>query len=369
MRHDRVSPWWRYIGPWPLQPFAAAVITWGFAAGISAGRLTASPAGLEPGSVALVFVRAALPAVALGLTLWAFRRFVPQVSTRLSVYLAAVASAAAVFVAVRLAMGDLSQAGRFSLGVTVLVALLRNLPIVLLTQAIIGLAGRRLQLEVERTQTALALSREHQRQLLDADERVRGQVSALLHDRVQAGLIAACLELTDVAGSTDDATRSTIDATVQRLENLRALDVRSAARALSPDLANTDLQSALEELAHQYAPAMLVTVEIDPIVAARTSNPRNQVLLGCFRIVEQAVLNAAVHGRARNCLVRVDSVADGLSISIQDDGVGIGAIQAPGLGSALTTTWTTMLGGSWNRVGLPSGGTLMTASLGSNSRM
>jgi signal transduction histidine kinase len=175
--------------------------------------------------------------------------------------------------------------------------------------------------------------------------------------------------LTDAANSADDATRSTIDATVQRLENLRALDVRSAARALSPDLANTDLQSALEELAYQYAPAMLVTVEIDPIVAARTSDPRNQVLLGCFRIVEQAVLNAAVHGRARNCLVRVDSVSNGLSISIQDDGVGIGAIQAPGLGSALTTTWTTMLGGSWSRVGLPSGGTLMTASLGSNSRM
>ncbi len=366
MSRDRSSPWWRLIGPWPLQPLAAGIITWGFAAGISAGRLSASAEGLQPASVAMVFARAALPAAALGITLFLIRRSVPQSSTRLPIYLLSVLFGALMFVIVRLALGDLAPAGDLSLGAALFVAMMRNVPIVLLIQAIIGLANRRLYLEVERTHAALALAREHQRQLLDADERVRGQVSALLHDRVQAGLIAACLELADAAASTDAATRSTIDAAVQRLEDLRALDVRSAARALSPDLANTDLQSALEELAHQYGPSMLVTIDIDPQLGSRISNSQDQALLGSYRIIEQAVLNAAVHGRARNCLVRVEHVPQGLSISVQDDGTGIRTPGIPGLGSALTTTWTTMLGGTWSRESLPGGGTLMTASLGHN---
>lgn len=366
MSRDRANSWWRVIGPWPLQPLAAGIITWGFATGISAGRLSASPEGIQPDLVALVFARAALPAAALGLTLWLIRRYVPQSSTRLPVYLLSVFAAAFVFVMARLALGDLAHAANLTLGVELIVAMMRNVPIVLLIQAIIGLANRRLSREVERTQIALAQAREHQRQLLDADERVRGQVSALLHDRVQAGLIAACLELADAAAKTDPITRITIDAAVQRLEDLRALDVRGAARALSPDLANTDFQSAMDDLARQYAPAMNVTVEIEPILASRTSASQEHVLLGCFRIVEQALLNAAVHGRARNCHVRVDAHDAVVAVSVQDDGSGIDIDGSPGLGSALMTTWTSMLDGSWSRESVEGGGTVVRATMSGN---
>lgn len=366
MNRDRAHSWWRVIGPWPLQPLAAGIITWAFAAGISAGRLSASSEGLQPGSVATVFARAAVPAAALGITLWLLRRYVRQSSSRLPVYLLSVLLGAFVFVMTRLALGDLAPAGNLTLGVALFVAMMRNVPIVLLIQAIIGLANRRLSREVERTQIALAQAREHQRQLLDADERVRGQVSALLHDRVQAGLIAACLELADAAASTDPVTRTTIEAAVQRLEDLRTLDVRGAARALSPDLANTDFQSAMDDLARQYAPAMNVTLEIDPHLASRTSTSQEQVLLGCFRIVEQALLNSAVHGRARNCHVRVDARDAIVSVSIQDNGTGIDTDRSPGLGSALMTTWTSILDGSWSREAVEGGGTVVRATLSGN---
>lgn len=250
-----------------------------------------------------------------------------------------------------------------------MVTVFRNVVIISIVQAVIGLAGWRLRLENLRTQEALALAREQQRQLLDADERVRGQVSAFLHDRVQGGLIAACLELSDAARAADSATQVSIDGVVQRLEDLRALDVRSAARALSPDLANTDFRSALEDLSRQYAPAMLITLEIDPRLASRITPEADSSLLGSFRIIEQAVLNAVVHGRARNCLVRVDLVADSLAISVSDDGVGIKAGGTPGLGSALTTTWTTLFGGSWSRESLPAGGTRLHALLAGHSQM
>lgn len=363
VRPPHVRAWWRWIGPWPLQPLAAGITTWSFAAGVSAGRLSASPEGLQPATVALAFARAALPAIALGVALWLMRRYIPHVSTKFHAYLAAVLGAALVFVLVRLGLGDLVPAGTLSPGGAFLIGMLRNVPIVLVIQAIVGIAGLRLRVEVDRTQAALALSREHQRQLLDADERVRGQVAAQLHDRVQAGLIAACLELSDAAQGADGTTRSTIDATVQRLEDLRALDVRSAARALSPDLANTDFQSALDELARQYAPAMLVTIDIDPHLASRTSTSQDQVLLGCFRIVEQALLNAAVHGRARNCHVHIDAAGSSLLLSVQDDGIGLGTVGPPGLGSALTTTWSSMLGGSWSREGAEGGGSVVRATL------
>lgn len=215
-----------------------------------------------------------------------------------------------------------------------------------------------------------------QQRLIEADERMRAQVATLLHDRVQAGLIAACLELTDAVheGRPDHLTGS-IGEVVRRLEAMRDIDVRAAARTLSPDLENLDLRTALEDLSGQYLPSMQTQVEVSNDPAVLLDRAHLPVVLGAYRMAEQSLLNAAVHGRARHCRISVDIDGDALLLRVIDDGAGISGGSSPGprsvrsgpvpnkpgLGTFVCDTWAALLGGTWNMDANPGGGALVSA--------
>lgn len=356
--------WWRYLGPWPLSPLAVAIVLWMSTAAYEIARLSASSQSLSLLTYGPVLVKAIPGALAAGGVLWLFKRLNPPVSKRPAMYWLAITSTVAALVAVRYAMGLLPSEAFQTPGGVVGTALARTLFTVVVIQSVIGATSRRLAIQADRTRVALLQARDQQEQMVEADERVRAQVSSLLHDRVQAGLIASCLELLDTADRADPRIREEITDIVHRLEELRDLDVRRAARALSPDLADTDLLISLDTLGFQYAPAMLVTNQVAADIVAQATTPDANVLLGCYRIVEQALLNAAVHGRARHCHVDV-SMSDGqVVVTVDDDGSGLPAPQGPpGLGSALTTTWVRILGGQWSREASSMGGVRVRAVL------
>ena len=355
--------WWRYLGPWPLSPIPTAVIMWLSAATFAIARMTAQAQTLTLRDYPPVLVESLPGALAAFIVMWLFSRVRPPVHTRPVLYWLALALTIVTFVAVRYAMGLLPSEGFGSSVLVIVSALARTTVAVMFIQIVTGVTGYRLAAQVARTNEALLAVREQQEQMLAADERVRAQVSTLLHDRVQAGLIAACLELGDVADRADASTRGEIADVVHRLEELRGLDVRRAARTLSPDLADTDLQSVLDDLGAQYAPSMRVTTRVAPEIIAHSTRPPANALLGCYRIVEQALLNAAVHGRARECRVDISRGDTCMSITVDDDGVGMPLQPATGIGSALTTTWVRILGGAWTRSTSSLGGVRLSAQL------
>lgn len=365
--------WWQYLGPWPLQPVVITLFLWMSAAAYGVARLSATAVPLTVDMYPPVVIKALPAAVAAGAVLWLFRRLAPSRIRNPVVYWAAIGCAVVIFVLVRIAMGLLPTEGFETMRLAIVGGLSRTLFTVVVIQTIIGVTHYRLSAQMGLTSEALQRVRDQQEQMVEADERVRAQVSSLLHDRVQAGLIAACLELLDTADRADPEIRQEISAIVHRLEQLRELDVRSAARTLSPDLADTDLQSALDTLGQQYSPAMLVSIQVDPDVVAQATRPSPTLLLGCYRIIEQALLNAAVHGRARHCHVVVVRAGDGLTVTVDDDGTGMPTPpQTSGLGSALTTTWVRILGGEWSRTPSTMGGVLVQAVLrpqGQHSQM
>jgi signal transduction histidine kinase len=226
---------------------------------------------------------------------------------------------------------------------------MRTVLLLVIIQSIAGLVTRRLSNQVRQTQEALAQSRDEQERMLLADEESRKQISGLLHDRVQAGLIASCLELQMLAMDRSSEEKQRITSIVERLENLRSMDVRSVARVLSPNLADVDLVTALDELATQYESVMTTRFTVDPKIDGLRDTMGERVLLGTYRIIEQGLLNAAGHGRARNCEVTVDLTTDKeILISVRDDGVGFqGGPIRQGVGGALISTWTRSLEGSW----------------------
>lgn len=126
---------------------------------------------------------------------------------------------------------------------------------------------------------------------------------------------------------------------------------------MSPNLQDVDMATALEELAETWAPGMAIEVVVDGKV------PRDHDLrLGVYRIVEQALLNAASHGHARTCAISVQ-VKDDVVIQVDDDGSGLPDNPTPGLGSTLIATWCRTLNGSWRWEESPAGGVRLRASL------
>lgn len=217
----------------------------------------------------------------------------------------------------------------------------------LLINMLISLTTRRLQDQVDATQEALEIAREQQLQLLTADEGARRQISSLLHDRVQAELIAVCLEMRRVSQRLPGTEQSTLDPLIQRLETLRSLDLRNAARSLSPDLDAVDLQTAIEELAMPFEASLLVMVDVDASIDERRHQLGQSLLLACYRIVEQGLLNIAAHAQASRVEVRVWRDEDRVRISVVDDGVGLQPDAPRGLGSVVITTWVRAMHGDW----------------------
>lgn len=239
----------------------------------------------------------------------------------------------------------------------------RNMLMAFVFLTIAGALTFRFEREVRRTADALAISREQQELILEGDEESRRQIADLLHDKVQAGLIAACLELRDASSALPSAERNRIEGVIQRLEGLRARDVRGAARTLSPSLQDVDLQTALEELAAQYEPTIEVTIDVDPHVEKSVTDSHR--LLGLYRMVEQALMNAAHHGQARSVRVDVREVTPSqIEVQVSDDGRGVGQGNlTSGVGFALFTTWTRSLEGSWQLKAGPTGGSIFSATV------
>lgn len=356
----RRRQWLSYLGPWPLRPLPVF-----FMLGALALYALTMTARARPDPLPLAeFVRevaALLLAMAvLAGSLWLVKLFAPRFGgLHLPGYLVVTALAVGAANLTRRVLGaGLAAAVNSSPG-EIVANLLRIWLMLLVIQLILGLASQRLEEQVDMAEAAAALAREQQELLIGFEERVRDEIARTLHDRVQAGLIAACLELQSLPEAGPGVRR-----VIQWLEDLRRVDVRAAARSLSPSLAEVGLVGALEELAGQYEPAMATRIEVDRAVDVPRDDAGQQLLLGCYRIAQQAMLNAAVHGQAAECVVTVAARPDGLQLTVTDNGVGpTPEASSSGLGTVIMNAWARTLGGQWTLVRQPGGGGQLTAEL------
>jgi signal transduction histidine kinase len=129
-----------------------------------------------------------------------------------------------------------------------------------------------------------------------------------------------------------------------RLENTRGSDLKNLIQVLTPNLVAGSLASALEALLHQYKSNIEILVQIDPEI----EDLDEQRKLGVYRIVEQAVLNALIHGPAKNVRIELTTHTDAIArLSISDDGPGVALTDvSPGVGSAVIDSWVGILNGS-----------------------
>ena len=176
-----------------------------------------------------------------------------------------------------------------------------------------------------------------------------------LHDNVQANLVVLAVELRKIAAIVDPPHSQEINSVIEEIDDLRALDVRLASRKLSPDIATIGLAATLEELSLEYREALDISLDVSAAPVP------NNLGLCLYRITEQALLNAALHGQASKCSVKVIQDSNNeLVLSVTNDGLPVPEYRTSGTGSAVIESWVQKFHGSWT-LQSSSGETLLRA--------
>ena len=342
------------FGPWPLRPALFAVIAALFlqySDGVTFGSQGAA-VGATASQIPINIGYALVIAAPLAAMKWLHRlRFGTDSLTRFG-YLLIIAISGTWTGSIRF----LSNGGSpmEDPGAMFLFAL-RAIIFTLVLHTVFGLSDARLRSQIHRADAAAKLVEDQRVAVMQADERSRLHVARFLHDQVQAGLVTLMLQLRLIQAEADKETSQKLSSIIDELERVRSEDVRSASRQLSPDLQNVGLESALKELASGYMPGMEVLIDMNvsqsqwESLAAEAGSAR----MAAYRIIEQALLNAAIHGQATEVQVALSS-ANGVQLRITNNGVALPEGQLTrGAGLVVTDAWVGAMRGTWelNSVG------------------
>jgi signal transduction histidine kinase len=181
---------------------------------------------------------------------------------------------------------------------------------------------------------------------------------------VQTDLVSIGLRIRAAVASGSEVLVADVDDALADLERVRAEEIRGASRQLSPNLEYVTLDAALRDLAKAYRPGMVITIHVSDAAARELAHQdQKSCSIGLYRICEQGLLNAAVHGHATECSVHISlSARNNLELEVRDNGVGLpaGAI-TPGMGSTVISAWAEGLGGEWSLTPANVGVTLMAS--------
>lgn len=219
--------------------------------------------------------------------------------------------------------------------------------------------------DVDRLNRRLDLVTASRRTLVTEREEERLRLRRDLHDGLGPSLAAIGLGLRHLESKVDahphpDVVRALGDE-VQRA----VAEVRRICDDLRPGVLNElglegGLRATAERLSAFGGPEVIIAVDqLPPLPAA--------VEVAAFRVAMEATTNAVRHADARRVEVRV-GWADGLRLSVEDDGRGIPSSAAPGVGLRAMAERADELGGWATATPVPTGGTRITAWLPAQAR-
>ena len=183
---------------------------------------------------------------------------------------------------------------------------------------------RRSEEQKERAQQAERQLRELSQQLVAAQEEERRKLSRELHDHVGQMLTALRMELgrIDRVGKAANVALGTTVAECRELVDNMVHTVRDLALGLRPSMLDDfGLQPALEWLARDFTRRSRVPVEL--VVSGPLDDLGDQHRTAAYRIVQEALTNCVRHAKATHIVVNLKSEADALSVSVDDNGVGL----------------------------------------------
>jgi len=199
-----------------------------------------------------------------------------------------------------------------------------------------------------------------ERELLDVSEREQRRIGHDLHDSLGQHLTGAALavqvleEKLTIGGFAEAADASKA---VELVEQGILLS-RKLAKGLHPIEMEADgLMHALEELATTSSDLFKISCsfECDSPVLIRDASTSAHM----YRIAQEAISNAVKHGKARNVVIQLESLDDGITLRVRDDGLGLPEVppKTEGMGLRIMAHRARMIGASFIAQRDKSGGT------------
>ena len=222
-------------------------------------------------------------------------------------------------------------------------------------QAGVAVSTVRLTADLQRSRERLVSAREEERRRLrrDLHDGLGAQLAGLtVQTGVLRGLIARDPEAADALVAELRAELKTAIADIRRLvHGLRP-----------PALDELGLVGALQSLAQRISSeegGVAVSVQAPDDLPDLPAAGEVAV----YRIVSEALTNVVRHAGARAAAVRLTAEPDSLTVEVSDDGTGLPACPAPGVGLTSMGERAAEMGGSCSVETRPDGGTLVLARL------
>ena len=196
--------------------------------------------------------------------------------------------------------------------------------------------------ELQTAREGLVLAAEEERRRLHHD----------LHDGLGPILAHAVLGLDGARLAADPAVAAELDTVKQNLQ-AAITDLRHLVHGLRPPaLDELGLAGALAEHARRAAGPRVV-LDLDEVPAELPA----AVEVATYRIVCEALANAARHAAASRCEVRIGVESGALAVEVRDDGVGFEADASEGVGLGSIRRRAAELGGTTRLTAVAGGGT------------
>jgi signal transduction histidine kinase len=206
--------------------------------------------------------------------------------------------------------------------------------------------------------------------ITQAEERLRRELSEVLHSRVQNRLLMVWYRLEEAQAlmASDPAAAAQLVAEIrQQVDDIREQDVRELSHRLHPSIIRAGLLPALESLTEDF-PRLEIAIDADPQVreldnAARNAIPE-AVRLTAYRVVEESLGNIVKHAEANHVDVHLSVDRGELSIVVADNGRGfdVHAVR-PGLGLGSIAARVGSIGGQWSIESAPGRGSRVSVLL------
>jgi len=198
--------------------------------------------------------------------------------------------------------------------------------------------------------------------LMKAQEQERIRIAGELHDGVMQQMLAVTMMLgTAKRRTSEPETKTSLDKIQERL-----IQAGTDIRQLSHDLHPPILQEAgLPEAMRSYCEQFSASSSIAVTCAAddRVRDLSRGAALAVFRILQEALGNAAKHAHATRITVRLTRSGDDVSLTVSDDGAGFdsGSLgTSGGLGLIMMRERASQLNGTFHFESAPGRGTTIT---------
>ena len=294
--------------------------------------------------------------LALGLAAW-------FVGFRFALFISALS------VAVSLA-GDLANGRRYSSPLVPLwnafIAMAFYLVVIALLVKLRSIHGH---LEARVKERTLALTQEMaereriERELLEISEREQRRIGRDLHDSLGQHLTGVALAgqvLEEKLAARDLPEARDASHMVELVQEGISIS-RKMAKGLHPiDIEADGLMQGLEEFAAISSDLFRVSCrfECDSPVLIRDTVTTGHL----YRITQEAVSNAVKHGRAKNIIIQLEMLDDGIALRVKDDGIGLRdpAERNGGMGLRIMAHRASMISGTFDARRSPEGGTIIS---------